>query len=162
MYPYGMNYTPQMFQQQQQRLNMLEQQYPQYQQPYAQPPQTNNFVQQQPVGLQGKSVDSIDVVKAMDIPLDGSISYFPLTDGTAIVTKQLQMDGTSKTIIYKPVNPEETKQQQPKYVTMEEVQQLVKQEPKELKDIKEDIKLLKKQIRDISDDFKEFKRKDEE
>lgn len=162
MYTYGMNYTPQMFQQQQQRLNMLEQQYPQYQQPYAQPPQTNNFVQQQPVGLQGKSVDSIDVVKAMDIPLDGSISYFPLTDGTAIVTKQLQMDGTSKTIIYKPVNPEETKQQQPKYVTMEEVQQLVKQEPKEFKDIKEDIKLLKKQIRDISDDFKEFKRRDEE
>lgn len=162
MYPYGMNYTPQMFQQQQQRLNMLEQQYPQYQQTYAQPPQTNNFVQQQPVGLQGKSVDSIDVVKAMDIPLDGSISYFPLTDGTAIVTKQLQMDGTSKTIIYKPVNPEETKQQQPKYVTIEEVQQLVKQEPKEFKDIKEDIKLLKKQIRDISDDFKEFKRRDEE
>lgn len=162
MYPYGMNYTPQMFQQQQQRLNMLEQQYPQYQQTYAQPPQTNNFVQQQPVGLQGKSVDSIDVVKAMDIPLDGSISYFPLTDGTAIVTKQLQMDGTSKTIIYKPVNPEETKQQQPKYVTVEEVQQLVKQEPKELNGIKEDIKLLKKQIRDISDDFKEFKRKDEE
>lgn len=162
MYPYGMNYTPQMFQQQQQRLNMLEQQYPQYQQTYAQPPQTNNFVQQQPVGLQGKSVDSIDVVKAMDIPLDGSISYFPLTDGTAIVTKQLQMDGTSKTIIYKPVNPEETKQQQPKYVTIEEVQQLVKQEPKDFKDIKEDIKLLKKQIRDISDDFKEFKRRDEE
>lgn len=162
MYTYGMNYTPQMFQQQQQRLNMLEQQYPQYQQPYTQPPQTNNFVQQQPVGLQGKSVDSIDVVKAMDIPLDGSISYFPLTDGTAIVTKQLQMDGTSKTIIYKPVNPEETKQQQPKYVTIEEVQQLVKQEPKEFKDIKEDIKLLKKQIRDISDDFKEFKRRDDE
>lgn len=162
MYPYGMNYTPQMFQQQQQRLNMLEQQYPQYQQPYAQPPQTNNFVQQQPVGLQGKSVDSIDVVKAMDIPLDGSISYFPLTDGTAIVTKQLQMDGTSRTIIYKPITPEENKQEQPKYATVEEVQQLVKQEPKELKDIKEDIKLLKKQIRDISDDFKEFKRRDEE
>ena len=34
-------------------------------------------------GLQGKSVESVEVVKAMDIPLDGSISYFPLTDGTA-------------------------------------------------------------------------------
>lgn len=55
------------------------------------------------IGLQGKSVDSIDVVKAMDIPLDGSVSYFPLTNGTAIVTKQLQQDGTSKTIIYKPI-----------------------------------------------------------
>ena len=36
--------------------------------------------------LLGKSVDNIDVVKAMDIPLDGSISYFPLTDGSAIVS----------------------------------------------------------------------------
>lgn len=50
------------------------------------------------IGLQGKSVDSIDVVKAMDIPLDFSISYFPLTDESAIVTKQLQTDGTSKTV----------------------------------------------------------------
>ena len=59
-----------------------------------------------PTTLLGKSVDNIDVVKATDIPLDGSISYFPLTDGSAIVTKQLQMDGTSKTIIYKPVKEE--------------------------------------------------------
>lgn len=40
--------------------------------------------------LQGKSIDNLEVVKAMDIPLDGSISYFPLVDGSAIVTKQLQ------------------------------------------------------------------------
>ena len=55
-----------------------------------------------PSGLLGKSVDNIDVVKATDIPLDGSISYFPLTDGSAIVSKQLQMDGTSKMVVYKP------------------------------------------------------------
>ena len=59
------------------------------------------------IGLQGKSVDSIDVVKAMDIPLDFSISYFPLTDGSAIVTKQLQTDGTSKTVVYKPIEDKE-------------------------------------------------------
>ena len=63
------------------------------------------------LGLQGKSVDSIDVVKAMDIPLDGSVSYFPLTNGTAIITKQLQQDGTSKTIIYKPIQEEEKKEE---------------------------------------------------
>ena len=28
--------------------------------------------------LNGKQVDSIDVVKATDIPLDGSVSYFPI------------------------------------------------------------------------------------
>ena len=49
--------------------------------------------------LLGKSVDNIDVVKATDIPLDGSISYFPLTDGSAIVSKQLQNDETRKIIV---------------------------------------------------------------
>lgn len=61
------------------------------------------YLTQQPKGLLGKSVDSVDVVKAIDIPLDGSVSYFPLTDGSAIVTKQLQMDGTSKIMVYKPI-----------------------------------------------------------
>ena len=49
-----------------------------------------------PTTLLGKAVESIDVVKATDIPLDGSISYFPLTDGSAIVSKQLQTDGTRR------------------------------------------------------------------
>ena len=66
------------------------------------------------LGLQGKSVDSIDVVKAMDIPLDGSVSYFPLTNGTAIITKQLQQDGTSKTVIYKPIKEEQEKKEEVK------------------------------------------------
>ncbi|HJG96258.1 MAG TPA: hypothetical protein K8V90_04045, partial [Romboutsia timonensis] len=57
--------------------------------------------------LQGKSIDNLEVVKAMDIPLDGSISYFPLVDGSAIVTKQLQQDGTSKITIYKPIEADE-------------------------------------------------------
>ena len=56
---------------------------------------------QQSFNLQGKAVDSIDVVKAMDVPLDGSIIYFPKTDGTEIYTKQLQKDGTSKICTFK-------------------------------------------------------------
>ena len=66
-------------------------------------PMEPQYMTQQPKGLLGKSVDSVDVVKAIDIPLDGSVSYFPLTDGSAIVTKQLQMDGTSKIMVYKPI-----------------------------------------------------------
>ena len=57
---------------------------PQTYQPQSQP----TYQPQQPVGIQGKTVDSLEVVKAMDIPLDGSISYFPLVDGSAIITKQ--------------------------------------------------------------------------
>lgn len=70
---------------------------------------------QKPITLQGKSVDNIEVIKATDIPLDGSVSYFPLVDGSEIVTKQLQPDGTSRMIVYKPV-----KTQQPKQVEVQE------------------------------------------
>ena len=82
------------------------------------------------VNLQGRIVDSIDVVKGMEIPLDGSTSYYPLADGTAIVSKQLQSDGTSRMIVYKPMNTQETK-----YVT-----------ENDLKDIREEIENLKKKV----------------
>ena len=92
------------------------------------------------VGLLGKSVDSIEVVKAMDIPLDGSTSYFPLTDGSAIVTKRLMSDGTSRTMIYKPVN--ETKETS--FLVMDD-----------LVDILNDIDDMKKQLQDLKQKVKE-------
>lgn len=116
----------------------------------------------QPIGLQGKSVDSVDVVKAMDIPLDGTISYFPLTDGTAIVTKQLQQDGTSKTTIYKPVN-EKDLNELPKYITIDEFNETIKKINNN--EIKDDMKTMKRQIKDLLEDVKDIndyidKRKD--
>lgn len=96
-----------------------------------------NSVQSRPV-LSGKVVDSLDVVKATDIPLDGTISYFPLTDGSAIITKKLQMDGTSKTVIYKPV--EEEKVPEIKYITSEQFDSVLD----DIKTIKKDIKKLNK------------------
>lgn len=89
--------------------------------------------------LNGKSVDSMDVVKAMDIPLDGSISYFPLTDGSAIVTKQLQLDGTSKTVVYKPIEEKNTT----KYLTNDDLETL----KKDYEDLKQEIKALEKKIK---------------
>lgn len=83
--------------------------------------------------LQGKIVDNIEVVKAIDIPLNGITNYFPLADGSAIVTKQLQQDGKSRTIVYKPTIEE--KPEEIKYVT-----------ESELKDIREEIEGIKKQI----------------
>lgn len=78
------------------RLNQLENQYQGYQNQ-----NINQNMNQIPAQvLQGKAVDSIDVVKAMDVPLDGSVTYFPKTDGTAIYTKQLQSDGTSRINTY--------------------------------------------------------------
>lgn len=100
------------------------------------------------VSLQGKSVESIDVVKAMDIPLDGSISYFPLTDGSAIVSKQLLSDGTSKLIVYKPV---EDNNKEIKFATIEDLNNAIDNidisELQDLIDIKDDIKEIKKQLK---------------
>lgn len=100
------------------------------------------------VGLLGKVVDSIDVVKAIDIVLDGSINYFPLVDGSAIVTKQLQNDGTSKTTIYKPVD-EENKNIST-YVTFDELDKKIDElemiDINDINDLKDEIKNLRKEI----------------
>lgn len=112
------------------------------------------------IGLQGKSVDSIEVVKAIDIPLDMSVSYFPLTDGSAIVTKQLQPDGKSKTIIYKPIQEEGLEEKEtPKYMTIEEFNEKIKSIDT-TKDLKDEIKNLKKQIKSLTDELEEIKDKE--
>lgn len=101
-------------------------------------------------GLQGKSIDNLEVVKAMDIPLDGSISYFPLVDGTAIVTKQLQQDGTSKITIFKPIEAEES--QPTKYATIEDIENRINNiKFPDMKPLQDEIKTLKKQIRILLD-----------
>lgn len=123
--------------------------------------------------LQGKVVDSLDVVKATDIPYDGSVSYFPLTDGTAIITKQLQQDGTSKVVIYKPmIENEESKyitetdlekqlkDMDNKFITEDNLRDQLKNiNSKDIKDLKEDMKTLKRKLEDITDDLKYKKEK---
>jgi hypothetical protein len=129
--------------------------------------------------LQGKIVDSLEVVKATDIPYDGSISYFPLTDGSAIITKQLQQDGTSKVVIYKPISEDEEikttkyitendfnnfkeqiKNMGNDYVTEDDLKEQIKNmNSKDIKDLKEDIKTLKRKLEDIADDIKYKKEK---
>lgn len=121
------------------------------QRPMQQPIQQVIPVQQN--NLNGKQVESIDVVKAMDIPLDGSISYFPLADGSSIITKQLGLDGVSKTIIYKPINEEKA---EIKYATQKDIDEAInKIDLSDLEDIKDDIKDLKQEIKDIKKKKKE-------
>lgn len=115
-----------------------------------------NIQPQQPIptmkfnDLQGKSIDNLEVVKAMDIPLDGSVSYFPLVDGSAIVTKQLQQDGTSKITIFKPIEAEEA--QSVKYATIEDIENRINSiKLPDMKSLQDEIKTLKKQIRILLD-----------
>lgn len=122
---------------------------PNYQQPiYQQPMYQVPISQPTSSGLLGKLVDSVDVVKSMDIPLDGSVSYFPLTDGSAIVSKQLQADGTSKTTIYRPINDENI--ELPKYATLDDIKkEIEKIDLSEIDDLKEEIRDLKKELKNL-------------
>lgn len=100
--------------------------------------------------LCGKQVDSLEVVKAIDIPLDGSVSYFPLANGSAIVTKQLQQDGTSKITIYEPKQEEETK-----FATIDEIEKRIKKiDLSELEELKDEIDSLKKELKEIKSKLK--------
>ena len=86
--------------------------------------------------------------------MTGSISYFPLIDGSAIVTKQLQQDGTSKTVVFKPVD---TAEPQVKYITPEELRAEISKldHSKELSELKDELKSLRRKMRFFVDDKKE-------
>lgn len=119
-----------------------------YQQPIYQPMYQVPISQPTSSGLQGKIVDSIETAKNQDIQLDGSISYFALTDGSAIVSKQLQADGTSKTTIYRPINDENI--ELPKYATLDDIKkEIEKIDLSEIDDLKEEIRELKKDLKNL-------------
>lgn len=72
--------------------------YTPYQQGFINPAQypiQPQIQQTQPQGLNGKIVESIDIVKGTEIPFSG-ISFFPQADGTKIYTKQYMNDGRTK------------------------------------------------------------------
>lgn len=123
------------------------------QQPVEQP--FNSVQTRSPLNvLNGKQVDSLEVVKAIDIPLDGSISYFPLANGSAIVTKQLQQDGTSKITIYEP----KTQKEDVKFATIDDVdKKLEKLDFSEIDDLKDELSALKKELKDIKNKLKNKK-----
>ena len=101
--------------------------------------------------LNGKQVESIDIVKNLEIPLDGSISYFPLVNGTAIATKQLMQDGTSKITIYEP----KTQKDDTKFATIEDIDKRIeKLDFSEIDDLKDDLEDLKKELKDIKNKLK--------
>lgn len=59
----------------------------------------------------GKIVESVDIVKVTDIPMDGNMYYFPKADGTEIYAKQFMSNGQTRILTFKPVledNPNNT------------------------------------------------------
>lgn len=69
-----------------------------YQQPNYQ--QINPY-QQQNNGISGRSVSRVEDITVNDIPMDGTMSYFPLNSGMEIYGKRWNADGTVSTVLYK-------------------------------------------------------------
>lgn len=83
-----------------QRMENL-QQFQQAIQPQPQMQSANNFT---PLG---KIVDSVDIVKATDIPMDGNMYYFPKADGSMVFGKQWLANGQTRILTFKAVLDEE-------------------------------------------------------
>lgn len=83
---YFQQYNPMM---QQQRLQQMEQMYPQFAQPQ--------------IGLMGKVVDDTSNININDVSMDGRWSVFPKSDMSEIVCKRWKNDGTIESTSYKPI-----------------------------------------------------------
>ena len=104
-----MSYNPNYYQN-------FTQQYPGYLQQQVQPqimPQNIQMPVQYQNSLWGKIVDSVDVVKVTDIPIDGGNYYFPKADGSEIYVKKWLGNGTTDITTYKRIEniPDEQKQE---------------------------------------------------
>ena len=139
--PYQVPYTQQYPQQSQ----TVQAQQPQQVQQQSQPLQSGLQFQHPAHGaIPGKMVDSIDVVKAFDIPLDGSITYFPATDGSAIYTKQLGQDGAPRVRVYRLQDAQE----------LDNTEQKQSQKPAYIDVIEQEIGKVQKSIEQLSADIK--------
>lgn len=103
-------------------LQQNQQGYPQYYNPLAQvqnrsmdqlnfnqntagPYQQNQIVQ----GINGKIIAEMSQITANDVPMDGSVAFFPKQDLSEVYAKSWNADGTIRTVTYKPVLDNEPK-----------------------------------------------------
>lgn len=77
--------------------------YQQVQQQRFQPQEQFQTMQnQQTIGLNGRIVQVVENINANEVPMDGSMAFFPKQDLSEIYVKGWNADGTIKTIVYKP------------------------------------------------------------
>ena len=132
-------------------------QYPQYFQPQT---QTNPYMQRmenlqqfqqaiQPIATNqiptqtynpfGKVVESMDIVKVTDIPMDGNMYYFPQADGQAIYGKKFLPNGQTQILAFKPSlesepNNVSTEVEKSKFDTLEQFLEGIQSEVRTLSD----------------------------
>lgn len=99
--------------------NPYNQQYanPYQQQPDAQQMQPNyqqTAMPQQIKGINGRVIGNVNEVTPNEVPMDGNVSLFPMSDYSCIYAKMWNTDGTIQTIKFIPVveNAQEAQQTQ--------------------------------------------------
>lgn len=105
------------------QVNSYAPQYQQYQQAYNPMQNIQRFQQQQQPeqiqqGIFGKVVQSQDSIVANDVPMNGSVAFFPKSDLSEIYAKQWSADGTISTMVFKPIqndNPSKLSQDTEKF-----------------------------------------------
>lgn len=100
-------------------LQQNQQGYPQYYNPLAQVQNRaidyqqnmpNTYQQNQIVqGINGKIIAEMSQITANDVPMDGSVAFFPKQDLSEVYAKSWNADGTIRTVTYKPVLDNESK-----------------------------------------------------
>lgn len=94
-----MNYNP--YQQQPMNYNPVFTNYPQIAQNIPQ------RIQPEPQGIMGKIVQNAEMITANDVPLNGSVAFFPKQDLSEIYAKSWTADGVIRTMTFKPIQNEE-------------------------------------------------------
>ena len=124
-----------------QRMENLQQ----FQQAIQQPPVQQQMAMPNQLAPLGKVVESLDIVKVTDIPMDGNMYYFPKADGTEIYSKQFMPNGQTRILTFKPVLDSEPN-------TLSNEEEKAKFEPinNVLRGIQDDIKTLTEKVDKIS------------
>ena len=63
---------------------------------------------QQIVGINGRIVQAVETINPNEVPMDGSVAFFPKQDLTEIYAKSWNADGTIRTLTFKPVLNDKT------------------------------------------------------
>lgn len=128
-----------------QRMENLQQFQQVIQQPMS-PTQMSGTSQFAPLG---KIVESVDMVKATDIPMDGNMYYFPTADGSLIFGKQWLVNGQTRILTFKPVldNDPNTLSQNEEKLNLEALGQVLEGIQSDIKTITDKLDKMNKPIR---------------
>ena len=63
---------------------------------------------QQITGINGRIVQAVENINANEVPMDGSMAFFPKQDMSEIYVKGWNADGTIRTLTFKPVLNDKT------------------------------------------------------